>query len=69
MINFLAVENVIVRVEVVTKRASITFTSNSKREFVPNDQVFPLLCYCSLLLHINWSFYAIFYPDGFSELF
>ena len=53
MINFLAVENVIVRVEVVTKRASITFTSNSKREFVPNDQVFPLLCYCSLLLHIN----------------
>ena len=44
MINFLAVENVIVRVEVVTKRASITFTSNSKREFVPSDQVFPLLC-------------------------
>ena len=53
MINFLAVENVIVRVEVVTKRASITFTSDSNCEFVPSDQVFPLLCYCSLLLHIN----------------
>ena len=52
MINFLGVENVIVRVEVVTKRASITFTSDSKCEFVPSDQVFPLLCYCSLLLHI-----------------
>ena len=54
MINFLGVENCdSIRVEVVTKRASITFTSNSKREFVPSDQVFPLLCYCSLLLHIN----------------
>ena len=52
MINFLGVENVIVRVEVVTKRASITFTSDSNCKFVPSDQVFPLLCYCSLLLHI-----------------
>ena len=39
--------------EVVTERVSITFTSHSKHEFVPRDQVSPFLCYCSLLLHIN----------------
>ena len=33
---------------------SVTFTSNSKREFVPRDQVSPLLVvYCSLVLLIN----------------
>ena len=31
------------------ERLSITFTSNGKREFVPRDQVYPLLvAYCSL---------------------
>ena len=33
------------------ERSSFTFTSNGKREFVPRDQVSPLLVvYCSLLL-------------------
>ena len=33
---------------------SFTFTSNGKREFVPRDQVSPLLvAYCSLFLHIK----------------
>ena len=36
------------------ERLSITFTSNSKREFVPCDQVSPLLVvYCSLFLHTS----------------
>ena len=36
------------------ERWSITFTSNSKHEFVPRDQVSPLLVvYCSLVLLIN----------------
>ena len=35
-------------------RLSITFTSNSKRKFVPRDQVSPLLvAYCPLFLHTN----------------
>ena len=38
----------------IIERLSITFTSNGKREFVPRDQVSPLLVvYCSLLLRIN----------------
>ena len=37
------------------ERLSITFTSNSKREFVPRDQVSPLLVvYGSLFIHINY---------------
>ena len=33
---------------------SVTFTSNGKREFVPRDQVSPLLvAYCSLFLQID----------------
>jgi len=37
-----------------TERLSITFTSNGKREFVPRDQVSPLLVvYCSLFQRIN----------------
>ena len=33
---------------------SFTFTSNSKHDFVPRDQVSPLLVvYCSLFLHTN----------------
>ena len=36
------------------ERLSITFTSKSKREFVPHDRVsFLLVVYCSLFLHIN----------------
>ena len=36
------------------ERLSITFTSNGKREFVPRDQVSPLLAiYCSLFQHVN----------------
>ena len=36
------------------ERLSITFTSYNKREFVPRDQVSPLLvAYCSLFLHTN----------------
>ena len=39
---------------VILERLSITLTSNGKREFVPRDQVYPLLvAYCSLFLHIN----------------
>ena len=35
------------------ERSSITFSSIGKREFVPGDQVSPLLVvYCSLFLHI-----------------
>ena len=38
----------------VLERLRITFTSNSKRKFVPRDQVFSLLVvYCSLFLHLN----------------
>ena len=45
------------------ERFSIMFTSNGNREFVPRDQVSPLLVvYCSLFQHINWQFHAIFYP-------
>ena len=36
------------------QRLRVTFISNSKREFVPRDQVFPLIVvYCLLLLHKN----------------
>ena len=36
----------------ILERLSIEFTSNGKREFVPRDQVSPLLVvYCSLFLH------------------
>ena len=39
------------------ERLSIKFTSNSKREFVPRDQLSPLLVvYCSLFLLINSKF-------------
>ena len=37
--------------------------SNGKREFVPSDQVFPVLVvYCSLFLHTNKKLHAMFYP-------
>ena len=39
---------------IIERFKSFTFTSNGKREFVPRDQVSPLLVlYCSLFLHIN----------------
>ena len=42
-------------------RSNITFTSNGKPEFVPRDQVSPLLVvYCSLFLHIISSFTQLF---------
>ena len=42
-----------VRVDII-ERLSITFTSNGKREFVPDDQVSSLhVIYCSLFLHVN----------------
>ena len=38
----------------LVERLGITFTSNGKREFLPRDQVSPLLVvHCSLFLHIN----------------
>ena len=38
----------------LSERLSITFTSNGKREFVPRDQVSPLLVvYCFLFQQIN----------------
>ena len=52
------------------ERLSITFTSNTKREFVPCNQVSPLLvAYCSLSLHINEQFHEICYPSELSDLF
>ena len=39
---------------ITLERLSFTFTSNGKREFVPRDQVSPLLVvYCLLFLHVN----------------
>ena len=49
---------------------SITFTSNGKREFVPRDQVSPLLVvHCSLFLDMNQQFHAIFIHKKCFELF
>ena len=41
----------------VIERINITLTPNGEREFVPREQVTPLLVvYCALFLHINISF-------------
>ena len=38
----------------IIERLSLTFTSNGKLEFVPRDEVSPLVVvYCSLFLHIH----------------
>ena len=45
------------------ERLSIALTSNGTREFVPRDQVSPFhVVYCSLFLHLNSQYHAIFYP-------
>ena len=44
------------------KKLSNTFTSNGKREFVPREQVSPLLVvYCSLFFHILISSFTQFF--------
>ena len=47
------------RGEILLERLSITFTSNGKRELVVSSL---LVVYCSLFLHLNKQFHAIFYP-------
>ena len=45
----------------ISQRLRSTFMPNGKREFVPRDQVFPLIVvYCLLLLHKNKLFHASF---------
>ena len=40
--------------DLTVERLRFTFAPNGKREFVPHDQVFPLIVvYCLLLLHKN----------------
>ena len=47
------------------ERLRFTFTPNGKREFVPRDQVFPLIdVYCFLLLHKNKWFHASFIHEN-----
>ena len=54
----------------IIERLRFTFTPNSKREFVPRDQVFPLFfVYCLLILPENKYFYASFIHKNRSGLF
>ena len=54
----------------ILERLRFTFTPNGKREFVPRDQVFPLVfVYCLLLLYKNKQFYASFIHKNRSGLF
>ena len=49
----------------VLERLRFTFTPNGKREFVPRDQVFPLIVvHCFLLLHKNKWFHASFFHEN-----
>ena len=51
------------------ERLRFTFMPNGKREFVPRDQVFPLIFVCCLLLlHKNKYFHASFIHENYSEL-
>ena len=59
-------ERIIERLE----RLRFTFTPNGKREFVPRDEVFPLIVvYCFLLVHRNKWFHASFIHKNRSGLF
>ena len=52
------------------ERLRFTFTPNGKREFVPRDQVFPLIVvYCLLVLQKNKYFHAIFIHKSCSGQF
>ena len=52
------------------ERLRFTFTPNGKREFVPRDEVFPLIVvYCFLLVHRNKWFHASFIHKNRSGLF
>ena len=54
----------------IVERLRFTFTPNGKREFVPRDEVFPLIVvYCFLLLHRNKWFHASFIHKNCSGLF
>ena len=51
------------------ERLRFTFMPNGKREFVPRDQVFPLIFVCCLLLlQKNKYFHASFIHENYSEL-
>ena len=51
----------LVTIIVITERLRFTFAPNGRREFLPRDQVFPLLSvYSLLLLHKNKYFYSSF---------